>query len=171
MNTTERRGFLIIVVVFLYTVTVIIYFQVSWLVAAANAQRIHWTDLARHLIFQTGMFVFLLLLWGRAIRMGHEVARWAGFAWLVIVGVSMIWLAVWWTTLDHPNAAPEERVKMQAEDLRRLLWGIGEGVLHIIVGASLLLPPVGAFLGYRRRSRVEPAAAPEPACRPTSGSS
>jgi hypothetical protein len=151
MNTIERRGFLIIVVVFLYSVTVMIYLQLPDLVAAVNAERVHWNAVARHVIIEPGVFLVALLLWGWAIRKGHEFARWAGLAGLVCFGVFFIWLAVWLTTLDYPHVTPEEREVMQAYNRRQLPWEIGRGVLHIIVGATLSLPSVGAFMRYRRR--------------------
>jgi hypothetical protein len=45
----------------------------------------------------------------------------------------------------------------------QLRWQIGQGVLTMIAGAALLLPPVGQFLRKRRTIGAEP---PAPADRP-----
>src|SRR5262245_21649629 len=101
MNTTERRGLLIVVLVFFYTVTVLTCVQVYSLLVALNAEHLPAEKLAR-LLFDIAVALVLLLLWGRELRMGNEVARWAGFIALVGAGVLLIALDLWLTTWDYP---------------------------------------------------------------------
>jgi hypothetical protein len=55
------------------------------------------------------------------------------------------------TTLDYPNATPEDRAVMQQDDRDQLPWRILTGVAPLVVASALLLPPVGSYLAYRRR--------------------
>jgi hypothetical protein len=81
---------------------------------------------------------------------GNSFIRWASVGALVVLGVGLIGLSAWLTTLDYPNATPENRVVMQADDRDRLPWRIAQGVGIAALGAMLLLPPVGRFVEYRR---------------------
>jgi len=151
MNATERRGLYVVAGVVVYIVIGFVVFQVSTLVAAANAPRADWSDLVARLAVGTGILLVGLTLWGNALWAGQSAARWLGAIAVAGFGAVMIGLGIWMTTLDYPNAPPDERVTMQESDRRELPWRIGQGVVHMLVGAALFLPPVGSFLRYRRR--------------------
>jgi len=149
MSNSGRAGFLIVAAVFVYSVVVWLFIWISALVAAVNAQLdLEW---ANRMLSMATMLAFFLL-WGRALWMGQGMARWLGVLCLVSIGVFWILLAVLFATW-------EVRLEIQGPFRRELPWRIGLGVLNIIVGASLLLPPVGQFLRKRRTVGAEPGAA------------
>jgi hypothetical protein len=192
MSKPERAGLGIVAAVVAYTVVGFLFTWGSWVVAAAHApQRRNWpTEIL------SGAAAFLVLFqWGRALWRGQEGARWLGALVLVIVGVSSIWLAGWFTQLSEASerraliaqavaaqgmvapgvAAPaiahvavslevagwNAPVRDDEKAFRRGLWWRdgGLGILTVLAGVALLLPPVGQFLRKRRTRGAEPAIA------------
>jgi hypothetical protein len=152
MNTTERLGFMIVTGVFLFMVVgIIIYTLVFPLLAIGNVQNGNWFHGWRLPLRGVAVLMGFVVV-GRAFWMGHERARWITCIVLVLMGAAVIGLACWMTTLDYPNAEnPAVRAEMQADDWRDLPWRVGQGIAPIVMGALLLLPPVGRFLSYRRK--------------------
>jgi hypothetical protein len=103
-----------------------------------------------------GAFMLAMTLLGvgslfAAIGRGWSSGRWIGFASLILMGLSLIWLAYWQTTLDFPNAiSPLERAKMQDQVRNDLPWMIAWGVLNLLVSGLLFVPSVRQFLGAQR---------------------
>ena len=84
---------------------------------------------------------------------GEPAVRRASCVFLVLLGVMLISSGYWQTTLEFPNAvSAEERVRMQETCRKEWPWWTAWGVVNLLAGALLLLPPVGRFLCARREA-------------------
>jgi hypothetical protein len=156
MNNKERCGFLIVASVFVYTLALVLYSELWVLAAAANEGQ--WDNFIPSLIVATIVLAFIFY-WGRALWRGQGEARLHFVLLPVGLGMLLVFVGYLFSTLlkpVNPNWTPEELAKVQAFRDRLSLWIIGAGVLNILAGASLLLPPVGHFLRHRRLMRGEP---------------
>lgn len=161
MSKTERIGFAIVATVFILVVGWLLCGEIFLLSQLVTAPSANWLQWAKEVVTWV-LILFGLVMLGRAFWTGHEAARWVIFIVAVIFAVGIIGTAVWLTTLDYPNAkTPEIRAEMQADDRQQLPWRILLGIVPIVLGALLFLPPVGQFLSHRRRARAEPDVAPD----------
>jgi hypothetical protein len=92
----------------------------------------------------------------RGLWSGQPASRWLGFLALVALGAFLIWFANWQTTLDFPNAAADERIRMQEDTRAARPWTIAWGAANFAAGAMLLFPQVGQFLHARREGTAPP---------------
>ena len=150
MNAKARRGLLIIAGVYLYVIIAYSILQLTWIVSAWESPQPDWADIAPRMLITTVIVVICLFICARHIGKGNEAIRWLGAAAMAAFGLVMIGLGIWLTTLEYPNATPEARAEMRADDIRELPWRIGEGALHILVASTLTWPAVGEYLQYRR---------------------
>ncbi len=89
-----------------------------------------------------------------ALYNGRPGFRWYALAVFVLFGLVLIWLARLRMTFGYPDAiSPEELAGMQGAAIRDFWIVALMGVLNILMGLSLLLPPVGQHLRAQKERR------------------